>query len=67
VQVGDLIRLKKHCKHNDRWAIIVRTPIFRGDLFSIMYVDDPAYIARAAERNIKIYSELRKGKASETP
>ena len=66
MNVGDLIRLKKHCKNSDRWAIIVRTPVFCGDLFYITYIDDPAFTARAAKRNIEVYSELRKGEISET-
>tara|TARA_B100000214_G_scaffold320240_1_gene255307 strand:+ start:799 stop:975 length:177 start_codon:yes stop_codon:yes gene_type:complete len=55
MKVGDLIKLKQHCKDSDRWATIVAAP-FNLHCVKIMYLDN-GEIVSAIKSNVTVISK----------
>ena len=57
MKVGDLVKLKKHCKDPDRLALIIEIPAHLGAA-KILYVDI-GELKSALKANLELVSESR--------
>jgi hypothetical protein len=57
MKVGDLVKLKQHCRDSDRWATIISVHDF-WDCVRIVFLDD-GQTADAIKNNIEVISESR--------
>ena len=60
MKVGDLVRLKEHCKQSGRLAVVVELPdaSFGLHCVKIMFFDNPIRIP-ATKNNLEVLSEGR--------
>ena len=57
MKVGDLVKLKKHCRDSDRWATIVSVP-YALQCVKIVFFDTGEKVS-ALKSNIEVISESR--------
>ena len=55
MKIGDLVKLKQHCRHSDRWATIISVQDYLGCV-RIVFLDD-GQVADAIKSNIEVISE----------
>ena len=60
MKVGDLVKLKKHCKESGRIAIVVSNAIYENGYCYIAFMDEPLRKILASLNNLEALDGLKK-------